>query len=137
MEVIVTADQCLAAELATRQQSSSALWFQMRSWRISASNLKAVCYTDPAMPAISLIMTICHPEMSRFKTVAMKYGCDHEKEARERYVQESSSHQEFRVSDCGFFISSMHSFIGASPDGLVHCLCCGEGVCEIKARYKV
>ena len=110
LEVIVTAVQCLAAELATRQQSSFALWFQMRSGRISASNLNAVCHTDPAMPVISLIMTICHPEMSRFKIVAMKYGCNHEKEAREQYVQESSSHQEFRVSDCGFFISSVVLF---------------------------
>ena len=95
MEVIVTADQCLTAELATRQQSRSALWFQMRSGRISASNLKAACHTDTAMPAINLIMTICHPEMSRFKTLAMIYGCDHEKTAREWYVEESQSHQEF------------------------------------------
>ena len=134
LEVIVTADQSLAAELAIRQQSRCALWFQMRSGRISASNLKGVCHTDPAMPAISLIMTICNPEMSQFKTVAMKYGCDHEKEAKGRYVQESSSPQEFQVYDCGFFIFSVHPFIGASPYGLVHCLCCREEVCEIKAK---
>ena len=45
----------------------------------------------------------------------------------------SLNHQEFKVSESGFFISQIHSHIGASPDGLVQCLCCGEGVYEIKA----
>ena len=60
-EVTVTAEQCIAAELNTRLLSQSSLWFQLRSGRVSASKLKAVCHTDPAMPALSLIMSICHP----------------------------------------------------------------------------
>ena len=133
VEVIVTDEQCVAVEVNTREQGNSSLWFQMRSGRISASKFKAVCHTDPAMPAISLIMSICHPELSRFKTTATTYGCEHEKKGREKYVEEILPvHQDFKLSDCGFFISSVHPFIGASPDGLVNCLCCGEGVCEIK-----
>ena len=46
----------------------------MRAGRISASNLKAVCHTDTAMPSISLIMSICHPDMSHFNTTATAYG---------------------------------------------------------------
>ena len=85
------------------------------------------------MPSLSLIMSICHPEMSCFKTVATTYGCEHEKEGRDKYMKRSlPCHQKFKISNGGFFISSNYPFIGASPDGLVHCLCCGEGVCEIK-----
>ena len=42
------------------------------------------------------------------------------------------NNQEFKVSKSGFFISSVNPFIGASLDGMVNCLCYGEGVCEIK-----
>ena len=45
----------------------------------------------------------------------------------------SSIHREFSVKECGFFIHNIHHpFMGASLDGLISCLCYGEGVCEIK-----
>ncbi len=31
------------------------------------------------MPALSLIMSICHPELYHFKNTATVYGCQHEK----------------------------------------------------------
>ncbi len=106
IEVIVTLEQCRAAELNTRLQSGSPLWFQLRSGRITASNLKAVCHTDPAMPSLSLIMSICHPELYRFKNTATVYGCQHEKNGRDKYIGEvSNTHQDFKVSESGFFIS--------------------------------
>lgn len=80
VNVVVTTVQCLAVEQGTREQANSPLWYQMRTGRISASRLKAVCHTDPAMPSMSLIMSICHPEISRFKTASTVYGCEHEKQ---------------------------------------------------------
>jgi hypothetical protein len=47
----------------------------------------------------------------------------------------SKAHEDFLVSICGFFINVQLPFIGASPDGLVTCTCCGEGICEIKCPY--
>ena len=42
----------------------------------------------------------------------------------------SSLHDNFNVADSGLFIHSSNGFLGASPDGLVGCLCCnGQGVC--------
>ena len=89
IEVIVTAEQCIAAERSTREQADSSVWFQMRAGRFSASKLKAVCCTDTAMPSISLILSICHPERSRFKSAATAYGCEHEKKGRDHYTKES------------------------------------------------
>ena len=39
------------------------------------------------------------------------------------------------ISNAGFFISEEHPFIGASPDGMTNCLCCGAGVLEVKCPY--
>ena len=133
VHIQVTPDQCLGVEENTRGQSKSSLWFQMRAGRVTASRLKSVCCTDPAQPSLSLIISICHPEMSRFKTAATVYGCEHEAQARNRYsAMFSPSHDSFEVKTCGLFLSASHPFIAASPDGIVKCLCCGEGVCEIK-----
>ena len=38
------------------------------------------------------------------------------------------------LSSRGFVISTVSLFIGASPDVLVSCLCCGKGICECKVR---
>ena len=61
------------------------------------------------------------------------WGCEHEEAACNLYKSmHLSSHHDFVASDCGFYINTDHSFIGASPDGLVKCTCYGEGICEIK-----
>ena len=41
-------------------------------------------------------------------------------------------HKGYKVSRCGFFFSVEHPFLGASSDALIQCMCCGEGVVEIK-----
>ena len=132
-EVVVTLDQSKAVEEETRTQANSRLWFRMRAGRITASKLKAVCSTDPAMPSVSLILSICHPEMSKFCTAATKWGCEHEQIARSKYCSlYSGTHEKFSVAECGFFIPPSFAFMGASPDGLISCLCCGDGLCEVK-----
>lgn len=35
----------------------------------------------------------------------------------------------------GLHIDELHPFMGASPDGLISCKCCGEGLLEIKCSY--
>ena len=137
-EVSVNASQAKAVEAKTRGQAKSRLWFRMRTGRITASKLKAVCCTDPAMPAVSLIMSICYPELSKFCTEAIKWGCEHEGVAREKYkTMYQPFHNRFSLTESGLFIHPDYPFMGASPDGLVSCLCCGEGVCEIKVSSSV
>ena len=124
-------------EEKTREQASSRLWFRMRTGRITASKFKNACHTDSARPSHSLIMSICHPEIARFNTEATKWGCHHEKTARDancRYQKEK--HVNFTVSDSGLFLSTEHPFLGASPDGLVTCECCGAGGCETKVLMR-
>ena len=91
------------------------------------------------MPSISLIMSIYHPELSKFSTEATKWGCEHESVAREKYktmYMYQPFHNRFSLieSSLHVFIHPDYPFMGASPDGLVSCLCCGEDVCEIKVN---
>ena len=80
-------------------------------------------------------MGICHPEAYQFQTAATSWGCWHERDALEQYKkQRAKGHDTLCISPCGFFISASHPYFGASPDGMVHCLCCGPGVCEVKVN---
>ena len=118
----VMEEQSTIVEQATREQSNLSLWFQMRAGRVSASQFKTVCHADPSQPSISLVHSICYPEMSKFQTATTAYSCKHEPQARQKYVDIASTfHSDFSLSSSGFFISTASPFIGASPDGLVSC----------------
>ena len=135
-KVSVMSAQALIAEEKTRSQHNSHLWHQMRRGRITASRLKAVCSTDPVLPSTSLIISICHPELSQFKSAATTWGCKHESEARAKYkTLYNTLHSQFSISDCGLFLHLDRSFMGASPDALVSCLRCGEGICEFEVVH--
>ena len=117
----------------TRDQSKSKHWFQYRAGRITASRFKQVLHTDPHQPSMSLLNSVCYPEIYKFSTQATSWGCEHEKDALLAYkAQISPLHTDCKVSSCGFFVSTEYPFLGASPDALVQCMCCGEGAVEIK-----
>ena len=66
-----------------------------------------------------------------------RYGCEHESMARKDFVtmRHDQRHINFRCSEAGFHLSKQNAFIGASPDGIISCDCCGEGLLEIKCPY--
>ncbi len=134
--ITVTPDEVIAVEVKTRDQSRSRLWFRMRSGRITASKFKVACCTDPSSPALSLIMSVCYPEKLRFTSDATSWGCSHETAGLKAYEESMSKlHADFKVHKCGLYISKEYPFLGASPDGVVSCLCCNKGICEVKVRF--
>ena len=48
-----------------------------------------------------------------------------------------ANHHSFEVSPAGLFVNPKAPHLGASPDGLVFCSCCGSGILEIKCPYSV
>ena len=131
--ITVTEDQCRAVELETREQYKSRLWFRFRAGRITASKLKAVCSTSVASPSLSLIMGICHPELGKFRNAATRWGCEHESIAISSYKASSAeAHTNWQILPSGFVINEEKPFIGASPDSIVTCSCCGRGTVEVK-----
>ena len=136
IDVSVTENQVRVAENQTRDQSENKLWFDVKSGRIGASKIKSACSTNPSLPSQSLIKSICYPELTKFTNDATSWGCSHEKTARDFYNSVmNKQHTDFIVYDSGFQIMQDKPFIGASPDGIVNCRCCGEGTLEIKCPF--
>ncbi|XP_014673897.1 PREDICTED: uncharacterized protein LOC106814124 [Priapulus caudatus] len=136
IQVTVTEEQAKCVEQATRTQASNKLWFRFRSGRVTASRMKNVCRSNPDQPSQSLIKAVCYPEAGSFAVAATKWGCTHEDTARRMYIDRmQESHHSFELTSAGFFINPQFPHIGATPDGLVSCDCCGTGVVEIKCPY--
>ena len=136
IKIEITKEQAVTVEHATKAQSNDKAWFRFRAGRITASKMHNVCHTDVALPSQSLIKGICYPESYRFSSKATDWGCQHEKVARNLYETSMIEvHQDFKVHNSGLHISLDHPFIGASPDGYVSCVCCGEGCLEIKCPH--
>ena len=124
------------ADAVEKLQSQSKFWFNQRAGRVTASKMKAVCHTNPVHPSHSLIKTICYPEEFSFTSKQTAYGSKNEKKARELYYKTSvKDHIDFQLSESGLVINPKWPFIGASPDGVISCSCCGKGVLEIKCPY--
>lgn len=66
----------------------------------------------------------------------VRWGCEHEKKARDTYTAVATQHhQDLTVCDAGLHIDPSRPYLGASPDALVSCSCCGDGVLEIKCPH--
>ena len=84
----------------------------------------------------SLVKTICYPHTTKFSTHATRWGCDHEARALQRYCEVSqTTHTNFKCKDSGFTINMNMPYMGASPDSVVSCNCCGIGVVEVKCPF--
>lgn len=46
-------------------------------------------------------------------------------------------HENHHVTQAGLFLHPDTPFIGASPDGMVSCKCCGEEVLEVKCPFHI
>ena len=136
LDLSITDTEINNVEKTTQGQSFSKKWFQFRAGRITASKMKSVCHTNPENPSKSLIKQICFPEMSKFSSEGTKWGCHHEATALGNYEEYmGTQHSDFSLSKCGFWLNKDYPFIGATPDGLTYCSCCGEGCVEVKCPF--
>ena len=71
---LINNEQIADIEQATRGQGESDEWFAHRAGRLTSSRMKALCYTDPANPSVSLIKRICYPHLFHFSSQATKWG---------------------------------------------------------------
>ncbi|XP_070182354.1 uncharacterized protein [Littorina saxatilis] len=71
-------------------------------------------------------------------TPAVRHGRALDPAAKEAAkIELLKSHTNCIFKDCGLFLSVNHPFLGASPDLLVSCSCCGHFVVEIKCPISV
>ena len=132
----ITEGQSDFLEKSTQAQSNSYLWSEYRRGLITSSNLHSILhFTGKKFPK-SLVFTIMQYSSPNPDIPALKWGRSHEDEAFTKYVSDMKGHVNLKVHKSGQFINPSHPYLGASPDGIISCDCCGKGVIEIKCPFK-
>ena len=129
-------NQAQLVEESTQMQSNCKLWFQQLAGRITASKFREALHTDCSQPSLFLIKSICYPAEHQFTTVPCQYGLDNEDKACSAYFKKFvERHDSLMIIKSGLILHLSYPFMGATPDGIVHCSCCGTGTLEIKCPY--
>lgn len=123
-------------------QSSNSTWALHRVGIITASQMLSVLRkTDEAgrvkdqqsTAKLTIQILGCNKEV---KTKAMNWGLMNEPLARKQYKTISRKcHTNFSVSETGLVLSVDWPYVGASPDAIVHCSCCGPGAAVFKVTW--
>jgi hypothetical protein len=143
-ELVFSEDETAKLAEVTTGQSDNSQWFAQRAGRITGSKMHAV-YTKmktvsskPTTNTDSLLKQVMGYTSPPENIPALKYGRTMEGEARATYIKfNKSKHQNLCVAQSGLHVSASQGYIGASPDGLVSCGCCGGGVLEIKCPISI
>uniref|UniRef100_A0A7M5VBF9 YqaJ viral recombinase domain-containing protein n=2 Tax=Clytia hemisphaerica TaxID=252671 RepID=A0A7M5VBF9_9CNID len=143
-ELKISKKNILDLSEATVGQGETEIWKNHRQGRMTASNFHSIftkCATlrkNPETDCTSLTNTLLGKSGPSGNEYAIKHGNNLEERARRRYRHiMKSKHRKFEVKEAGLFLFEKHPFVGGSPDGLVSCVCCGEGVLEIKCPFNV
>ena len=134
----VTKQQVTNLEMATKNQAVSPLWYQHRMGRVTASKAHSVLTRRETTCPDNLVKRIVgYTSYDLSKKESVKWGIDNEDECRVEYQKHQSlSHINFTCNLSGFVVNTNHPFLGASPDGIINCQCCGRGTVEIKCPFK-
>ena len=130
-------------EKATIGQSGNENWKLYQKGKITASNFHGV-YTRVETPktrrgdATKLVETLQGLNVPSENVTALKYGRNIEHIVKQKFVKMfQKKHKVAHYRECGLFIDEQYQFLGATPDLLLECACCGKGVLENKCLYSI
>ena len=122
---------------ATKGQRVNNNWQEVRKLTVTASNFGNICKRRDSTPPDNLIKSMRGYNPTPV-TPAIRHGQNKESKARRDYAR-------YHIKTCGnhvnieeqcIILSQKYPFLGASVDGTVSCVKCGNGVVEIKCPYK-
>ena len=136
-------------ELRTRGQNTNKLWSNYRKGAITASKTHSVLTklnkilksTGVCVDMWSLSQNISELSFTNPVLPALKYGQTMKMEAADKVFKlMKKKHKNLVISEFGLFLDKINCFIGASPDRLITCYCCGdactETTCPLSINYE-
>lgn len=130
--IMVTTKEADYLEKSTRNQGNSYVWLEHRRGLITASHFHSVLHYAGKRYRSTILDKIMQYSSPNPDIPALKLGRAHEAD----YVNFISDHEDVTVRKCGLLINPRYPYLGASPDGMVSCSCCGDGLIEIKCPFK-
>ena len=134
-------DDVVRISEATMQQRDNEVWFGVRAGRITASILKkCIDKVDVSNNVTGEITSYVKQIMNYYPkahSLAINWGVYNEADAISDFLKSQRTfHKNMKVRDCGFFVCVQYPYLGASPDAIVTCDCCGKRPLEVKSPFK-
>ncbi|CAG2226881.1 unnamed protein product [Mytilus edulis] len=121
----ISDEDITSIQTITVNQSKSKQWLYERCKRLTSSNFGRICKATDRTDFHKLALS--YTRSSALYTAAIKHGRQYEPVAIEKY----ESITKLETVKCGLFVSKMHPFLAASPDGLTE----NNTLLEIKCPY--
>lgn len=132
-------------ENLTTDQSQANLWHRYRQGVITGTKIHGIITRMRKIDkgsvsdvSDSLIEKVLGMSDNTFKgSIATEYGKENEENAFQQYniLLQKQNHINLKLAKRGLVLSAKSSYMGASPDGLRTCDCCGKVLMEIKCPY--
>ena len=133
---IFTPEVISQIEEATVGQNENPEWFEHRKGRITASIFSSVKHFRFTECPENYISKQIMGKATQRSTPSMSFGTLNEPVARHQYFESyKQHHRQAEIKMCGLFIDNKAPYLGASPDALVKCKCCGQGLLEVKCSF--
>ena len=137
LSLTVTEIQAKNLAEATKQQAKSDVWMNHRKGRITASHMHNILKYKGKRYPTSIVKSIMQYYSVNPNVPALKWGKEHEEVARHQYISlMKNRHINFSVAEVGLTIDPAYPYLGATPDGMATCDCCGQRIMEIKCPFK-
>ena len=102
----------------TQEAKAQINWFMRRQQQLTASQFGRVCKRRETTSPKNIVDDILSSKQKWSRTPAsIQHSIDNEPLAIELYIKEKGP--QCQVDACGFFVHPVHSWLAASPDGLV------------------
>ena len=134
-------DDVVRISEATMQQRDNEVWFDVRAGRITACILKkCIDKVDVSNNVKGEITSYVKQIMNYYPKAhspAINWGVYNEAGTISDFLKSQRAfHKNMKVRDCGFYICVQYPYLGASPDAIVTCDCCGKRPLEVKNPFK-
>ena len=132
-------------ERETVGQGSNPNWKDQRDGRITASvfhdvsTRMATLEANASISMNSIIERVLGVKAPPENLPQLKYGREMEKHAITKFLEvfKEAGHKNVTLHECRVYVCCSHPYIGASPDAIIECACCGLACVEIKCPMSV
>ena len=86
-----------------------------------------------------LVDTVAFGSFGSESSPALQYGMKNKDTAKALYLKKPYTHKKSKsvqLSECGLFLDKDYPLIGGSPNALITCACCPDGLLQVKCCYK-
>lgn len=137
-EIAVTQKQADMICEKRKNQGQTDFWSKQRTGRLTGSNFYEICHLRENTNKGNILKELlnCHPLPPEKQPEQFRWGHEKENSALDLYLKKlQKKHKGLVICKSGLVVNVSWPHLGASPDGIRHCLCCAKRVIEVKSLF--